>query len=123
LRDLKIVLIDDSEIIREKLRRAFAEAAGCHLVGMAVRGEDGFEIVRTERPDIVILDLCLPHLSGLETLRRIREEDQRVLIVMFSGDDSVEMREACRTAGANFYIIKTQVQDLLALLQLARRIT
>jgi len=55
-RDLEIVVIDDSEVVREQLRRAFAEAEGLHLVGLAASGDEGIEMARSLRPDIIVLD-------------------------------------------------------------------
>jgi DNA-binding NarL/FixJ family response regulator len=122
-RDLEIVVIDDSEVVREQLRRAFAEAEGLHVVGMAASGDEGIEMVRSLRPDIIVLDLSMPQCSGLETLREIRKIDQRVMVIIFTSDDSFALRWICREAGANFFVTKSHLQDLLDICSIARRTT
>ena|SRR6266576_1880786 len=122
-RNLEIVVIDDSPVVREQLSRAFAEAEGCHLVGMAASGDEGIEMARSLRPDIIVLDLSMPKRSGLEVLREIRKGDQGVMIIIFTSDDSLTLRLICREAGANFFVTKSHLQDLLVICDLARRNT
>jgi DNA-binding NarL/FixJ family response regulator len=123
LRTLEIVVIDDSQLVREHLSQAFAEEEGCHLVGMAATGEEGIELARSLRPDIIVLDLSLPDRSGLEVLREIRKVDQRVMIIIFTSHDSMALRLICREAGANFFVSKSSLPDLLEICALARRTT
>ena len=120
LRDLEIVVIDDSAVVREQLSRAFAEEKGCHLAGMAENGDEGIEMVRSLRPDIIVLDLSMPNRSGMEVLREIRKDDQRVMIIIFTSDDSMALRLVCREAGANFFVTKSRLEDLLLICSLAR---
>lgn len=122
-RDLEIVVIDDSEVVREQLRRGFAEAEGLHLVGLAASGDEGIEMAHSLRPDIVVLDLSVPHRRSLDILREIRKGDPRVIIIIFSSDDSFALRWICREAGANFFVTKSHLQDLLGICTLARRTT
>jgi DNA-binding NarL/FixJ family response regulator len=122
-RNLKIVVVDDSEVVREQLRRAFAETQGLHLVGMAASGDEGIEMAQSLRPDIIVLDLSMPKRSGLDTLREIRKVDQRVMIIIFTSDDSVPLRWICREAGANFFVTKSRLKDLLDICSIARRTT
>jgi DNA-binding NarL/FixJ family response regulator len=122
LRDLRIVVIEQSEVIREALRNAFAEAEGCHMVGMAAGSDEGLSLVIAERPDIVLMDVSPLH-PRFELLRTVRRVDQRAIVVVFTAEDSEEMRTACREAGASFYVIKWQMTELMELLRLARILT
>ena len=122
LKDLRIVIIEESDVIKEALRVAFAESEGSHLVGIAGEPAEGLHLVITEHPDVVLMDVSPPQRS-LQLLRSIRNADQGVIIVIFTTDNSPKMRTFCRQAGATFYVIKWQLRDLLDLLQLVRRLT
>jgi NarL family two-component system response regulator LiaR len=121
LRDLRIVIIDESEAIREALRLAFAEVEGCYLIGAVAQGDEGLDIVLSERPDIVIMDILPSQRMNIEILRAIRQVDSRAIIVIFTTDDSWETRNACREMGASFYVLKGRLLHLLEFLKLARQ--
>jgi two-component system response regulator YesN len=121
LKDLRIVVIESSEVIREGLRVAFAEAHGCEVVGMAAGGDEGLSLVLSEVPDVVLMNVSSPQQRGMGLLRTIRKLNQRPIVVIFTTDDSPELKMACREAGATFYALKWQLRDLIELLQLARR--
>ena len=90
---------------------------------MAASGDEGIEMARSLRPDIIVLDHSMPHRSGIETLREIRKEDQRSIIIIFTSESGVMFREICREAGANFFVSKSRLQDLLDICALARKTT
>ena len=117
LKEVRIVVADDSAGIREQLRRAFAMVEGCVLVGVASNGMEAVDLVRHHRPDIVVLDIAMPHRSGVQVLREIRKEDTSTVIIMFTADPSVLVKEICLEAGANFYLDKVHVQALLEICQ------
>jgi len=121
LKNLKIVVIENSEVIRDGLRVAFAEAEGFQLVGMAAGGDEGLSLVLSEGPDVVLMNVTAPHHRGMGLLRTIRKLDHRPIVVVFATDDAPELKAACREAGATFYVLKWQLRDLIQLLQLTRK--
>ena len=121
-KDIRIVIIEESDVIKEALRVAFAESGGCHLVGMAGEPAEGLHLVIAEQPDVVLMDGSPPQRS-IELLRSIRNIDRGVIIIIFTADNSPKMRIACRQAGATFYVIKWQLRELLELLQLVRKLS
>lgn len=122
LKDLRIVIIEESDIIQEALRVAFTESDGFHLIGMAGEPAQGLHLVITEQPDVVLMDVSPPKRS-LDLLRSIRNVDHGVIIIVFTADGSPKTRIACRQAGATFYAIKWQLRELLELLQLVRKLS
>ena len=120
-KDLRIVVIENSEVIRDGLRVAFAEAEGCQLVGIAAGGDEGLSLVLSEAPHVVLMNVTAPHHRGMGLLRTIRKLDHRPIIVVFATDNAPELKAACREAGATFYALKWQLRDLIELLQLARK--
>src|ERR1051326_552136 len=123
LRDLRIVVIESSEVIRDGLRVAFAEAEGCQVVGMAAGGDEGLSLVLSQGPDVVLMNVTAPHQRGMGLLRTIRKLEHRPIVVVFATDDGAELKAACREAGATFYVLKWQLRDLIELLQLDRKST
>lgn len=121
VRDLRIVVIESSEVIRDGLRVAFAEAEGCQVVGMAAGGDEGLSLVLSEGPDVVLMNVTGPNNRGMGLLRTIRKLEHRPIVVVFATDDGAELKAACREAGATFYVLKWQLRDLIELLQLARK--
>jgi CheY-like chemotaxis protein len=93
------------------------------FVPLTANGAEGIEMALSLRPDIIVLDLSMPGRNGLEVLREIRKVDQRVMIIIFTSDVSLPLRVICREAGANFFVTKPNLSDLLEICALARRTT
>jgi DNA-binding NarL/FixJ family response regulator len=110
---LNIVIVDDSAIVREQLRRAFVKVGGFTITGTSTEVPHVLNLVRAKNPDIVVLDISMPHRQGIQTLREIRAESPSAMIVMFTADSSVVLKEACLEAGANFYLDKSQLRELV----------
>ena len=116
MKELKVFLADDSEPIRQQLERALSLIDGCKLVGTASGGNDAIELIRSLQPDVVVLDISMSHREGIRVLREIRKEVLVAQIIIFTADPSVVLQEVCLEAGANFYLDKTQIQDLFDIL-------
>jgi DNA-binding NarL/FixJ family response regulator len=97
-----VLVVDDSPVYRRGMGRAIGLHSGLELVGEADGGEAAIDAIERLRPDVVLLDLRMPDIDGLEVLDRLRELDPpphcRVLIVSASLDERVE--QAARAAGA-----------------------
>lgn len=115
MKDLRIVLVDDSPIIRDYLEATFTRTEGCSVVGTAADGIEGVNAIRDLRPHVVVLDITMPHRNGIEVLREIRNEDPNMVIIMFTADPSVVLEEICLKEGANYYLNKSEVLDLVAI--------
>jgi DNA-binding NarL/FixJ family response regulator len=88
----KILIADDHEAVRRGLRSAVV-SAGWDLCGEAVHGKEAVEKVEQLNPDLVILDLSMPVMNGLEAAREIRKKAPRVKIVGFTMHESAQVRE------------------------------
>lgn len=103
----KILLIEDEKILAEMYRDKFSQA-GFEVV-LAFEAEEGLEITKKERPDLIILDILLPRANGISFLQKLREDPEVSLIpvVAFSNfDDPIIKKEAFRL-GVKDYLIKT----------------
>jgi DNA-binding NarL/FixJ family response regulator len=82
---MKIFLVDDHVIIRDVIRKICAERSEFTLVGETSFGSKSVEVILAKRPDLVVLDLCLPDISGFEVLKRVRSEGFRPRVLVVSG--------------------------------------
>lgn len=115
MNDLRIVLVDDSPIIRDCLNATLTRVDSCVVVGMAADGIEGVRIIRELRPNVVVLDIAMPHRNGIDVLREIRREDSDMVIIMFTADPSLVLEEICLREGANHYLCKSEVLELIAI--------
>lgn len=100
-----VVLVDD-RIVREGLRRILEERSGLRVVGEASDGEEAVELVRAQEPDVAILEIALPRLSGIEAIRKIREARGATQCIVLSNQLSRRFVRAALRAGASGYVVK-----------------
>lgn len=87
---IKILVIDDSPFISKAVRRA-VEPEGFEVVGQAFNGREGLEMIRQHQPDIIILDVTMPVMDGIETAENIyqRNPDAKVIMLSAMGDEKL----------------------------------
>ena len=108
-----VLLVDDDRHITDVLRRALAyEGYG---VEVALRGDEALRKALEHPPDLVVLDLMLPGIDGLEVCRRLRASGNQVPILMLTAKDSIPDRVAGLDQGADDYLVKPmELEELLA---------
>jgi len=102
-----VVIIDDEPWTREVVKHLGQwKELGLSIIGEASDGDLGLEMVRELRPDIILTDVRMPYLSGIDLVRTLRAENNNVQVIFFSGyDDSTYIRSALRL-GASDYLLK-----------------
>lgn len=103
---LRVVLADDHTIVREGLAALLGQSPGIEVVGTASTGHEAVRAARTLNPDVLVTDISMPDLNGIEAARAIRERDERVAIVVLSMHSSSEHVARAFAAGANGYVLK-----------------
>jgi len=119
---LKVLIADDHEIVRQGLRSMLEAQRECQVVGEAADGRQAVAMTKELNPDVVILDIGMPTLNGLEATRQILKlrPQTKVLILTMHESDSV-IREVL-DAGARGYILKTDAgRDLVTAVDSLRR--
>lgn len=116
---MKILLVDDHAIVRAGLRRLFAALPGVQI-SEAATGREALTLVRAERPGLIILDLNLPGLGGLELLQRILTEDPEARVVVLSMHAEAFFATRALRAGAAGYLSKNASPE--ELLEAVRRV-
>jgi two-component system NarL family response regulator len=114
---IRVLLVDDHLLVLEGLRNLLA-VNGFEVVGTAGDGLEALQVSRTLRPDIVLMDVRMPKMDGLEATRRFREELPNVkVVILTSSEDDETLLEAIKS-GASGYLLKSMKPDLfVALLQ------
>lgn len=103
---IRVLVVDDHELVRSGITRMLADNPDLDVIGQASSGEDAIEFVRENRPDIVLMDIRMPGIGGLEATRRILRLDDsiRVIVVTACADDPYPSR--VMQSGAQAYITK-----------------
>jgi DNA-binding NarL/FixJ family response regulator len=109
----KILLVDDHAIVREGYRRLLEDEASIRVVGEASDAAQACEQARSLVPDVVVMDIALPGVSGIEATRRMLKDQPQLRILMFSMyDDAIYARRALE-AGALGYLSKASAPEVL----------
>ncbi|MBS4219677.1 response regulator transcription factor [Bacillus sp. FJAT-49711] len=117
------ILIVEDEVKIARVLELELTAEGYETVKV-YDGMEGFAIFQKEKWDLILLDVMLPGLSGIELLRRIRSVDSSIPVILLTAKDSVEDKVAGLDLGANDYITKPfQIEELLARIRAALRLT
>ena len=116
MQTLRILIVDDHEVMRGGLRSLLGSLPEWEVCGEAVDGVEAVEKAKELKPDVVVLDINMPILNGLEAVRLIRKEVPQTQVVMLSRYEAAEMRAKALEAGAREYVPKSQnlARELLA---------
>ena len=107
------VLIADDDGFSAEALAEMLEDEGFSVVGVAIDGAQAVDAVRRLGPDVVVMDLRMPVMDGLEATRLIREDSQPVQVVMLSAHDEIFLREEAVRSGAFRYLVKGCRPELL----------
>ena len=112
---LKVLIVDDHKLMAAALKDVVGAVEGLKVVGLAHSGSDAISMVTRSQPDVVLLDVNMPGMSGLECLDVIRRDYSNTKVVMLSaGDDLGVVRDAFRRGAAAFIMKSVDPADLPA---------
>ncbi len=103
---ITVLLVDDHAVVRLGYRRLLEGTSDICVVAEADNGETGCDLFREYKPNVVILDLRMPGIDGLETIHRIKAKDPAARILVFSMDNNESMIRRALQAGATGYLTK-----------------
>ncbi|OFY60497.1 MAG: hypothetical protein A2V46_04705 [Bacteroidetes bacterium RBG_19FT_COMBO_42_7] len=105
---MKVVIADDSSLLRDRIKSLLNSLNNNSLVYEAVNGTEALQIIREKEPDLVILDIRMPEMSGIEVLKNIRELKMKVKVCMLTNYAYPIFKRRCFEAGADFFLRKTE---------------
>ena len=108
---IRVLCVDDHRIVREGIGLIISRQPDMEVVGSAATGEEAVSLFKRERPDVTLMDLQLPTMSGLEAIQAIRREDadaRIIVLTMYQGDEDIHRALA---AGATTYLLKDTLSD------------
>lgn len=108
---LRILLVDDHELMRDGLRSILEKEPGVEVTGEASSGREAVESARSLSPDIVVMDVVMKDLNGIEATRQIRSECPRARVLALSSHSDRRYVNAILEAGASGYVLKANAYD------------
>jgi DNA-binding NarL/FixJ family response regulator len=110
---VRIVIADDHELFRRGLAAELTQVPGWVVAGEAANGRDAVELAAALKPDIVVLDLTMPELNGLEAARKIISENPAVRVLILTAHESEQLVREVLSAGAQGYVLKSDAGRIL----------
>jgi DNA-binding NarL/FixJ family response regulator len=108
---IRVVLADDHVFVRDGIKSLLENEANIEVVGEATDGLEALKIVDIEHPDLLILDIRMPNMTGIEVVEKLRSQNNQVKIVMLSMHESEEYVLKSIKAGADGYLLKGSSKD------------
>jgi DNA-binding NarL/FixJ family response regulator len=115
---LKVLIADDSDMVRERLRDLISEVEGTEVVGEAASGHQALEAVGRLEPDVLILDIRMPGGNGIEVLRALKENDVSPVVITLTAYAYPQYRRRCLEDGAAYFFDKgTEFERVVEVLE------
>lgn len=115
---IRILIVDDHPVVRHGLKTLLREQPGWEVVGEAADGAEAVQIAERLIPDVVVLDVSMPRMHGLEACRLIRQNLPACEVLMVTQHDSPQMVREALLCGAKGYVVKSNAaRDLLEAVQ------
>ncbi|MGA3171355.1 MAG: response regulator transcription factor [Chthoniobacteraceae bacterium] len=109
MKKLRILLVDDHEVVRAGIRMLINREEGWEICGEAIDGRKAVTLAGQLKPDIVVLDIGMPELNGLDAARQIKRALPKTEVLIFSGEESEQVIHQIFAAGARSYILKSDI--------------
>ena len=110
---IKILLVEDQKLMRIGIKSLFSDYPEMEVIGEAVTGKEAVEKAKLIKPDIILMDIGLDDISGIDAAKQILETNNNIKVIMLTSHITDEELNASLTAGANAYVIKDINTDYL----------
>ena len=111
----RILIVDDNAVVRSLVRRLFESQSGFEIAGEAENGRDAIDKAEKLKPDLIILDLVMPIMTGLDAAPLLKQLLPDVLIILFTQQEGSEVERLAQAAGIDAVVSKSQVASELFL--------
>ncbi|WP_167957628.1 response regulator [Anaerosporobacter faecicola] len=110
---VNIIIIDDHSLVREGIKQLLELDGDIKVIGEAGNGEDGIELIKTTNPDVVLLDINMPVMNGLQMLQKLKEQEIKVKVLILTIHNEIEYLAKAVEIGINGYVLKDSDSDVL----------
>ncbi len=115
---MQVFVVDDSVVIRDRLKRLLAEVPEVQVVGEAGDAQVALAEIREQRPDVVLLDIHIRNGNGIDVLSRLKQEQVGPAVIILTDYPYPEYRRLCLDAGADYFLVKsTEFEQIAPALQ------
>jgi DNA-binding NarL/FixJ family response regulator len=110
---IRLLIVDDEPLFVEMVEVMLGAEPGIEIVGTASDGEEGVRLAAKLAPDVIIMDISMPVMNGIDATREIREANPGASILILTGGSTVTEIDDARTAGAGGYLTKDRIANEL----------
>jgi DNA-binding NarL/FixJ family response regulator len=110
---MRVLIVDDSKIVCDGLQQMLINIADVEIVGQAHNGQDAIATISESKPDVVILDIRLPGLSGIDVLKDIRNKKLPIRVIMLTNYPYPQYRKKCESLGADYFFDKVAEIEMI----------
>lgn len=113
MKNIKLILVDDHKLLRDGLRNIIEQRSNMHIIGEASDGREGIKICSKLMPDVVVMDVAMPGLNGIEAAKQIHKAFPKIKIIGLSMHSTKQFIQGMFKAGAYGYLLKDGDSDEL----------
>ncbi|HXV03623.1 MAG TPA: response regulator transcription factor [Gaiellaceae bacterium] len=111
--EIRVLIVDDEPLFVEMVQAMLACEDGIVVVGTADHGKDGVDLSQQLKPDVVVMDISMPVMNGIDATQEIRTRDPQACILILTGGSDVREVDKARKAGASGYLTKDRIASEL----------
>jgi DNA-binding NarL/FixJ family response regulator len=109
----RVLLVDDHAMVRQGLRAILDHYPDLFIIGEAADGREAVSIATKRAPDVIIMDINMPRMDGIDATKRIKKEQPETVIIAVSVNDTPHLRESMQKAGASAFVSKEEAGERL----------
>ncbi len=115
---MKLIIADDSDLLRDRIKESLKDLKEIEIVGEAKNGIEAVSIINDKNPDMVLLDIRMPELNGIQVLKEIKNNGRKPIMLVFTNYPYSQYKKKCIIEGADYFLDKNvdfqEVKDLIA---------
>ncbi|MFZ1292476.1 MAG: response regulator transcription factor [Melioribacteraceae bacterium] len=107
----KLIIVDDSELLRTRLKTIIASVSNINIVAEASNSIEGLQLIKQYKPDILLLDIRMPGINGLEILANVRKANKKMKVVILTNYPNEQYKTSALKIGADYFLNKSTEFD------------
>ncbi len=107
----KLIIVDDSELLRTRLKTIIASVSNINIVAEASNSIEGLQLIKQFKPDILLLDIRMPGINGLEILANVRKVNKKMKVVILTNYPNEQYKTSALKIGADYFLNKSTEFD------------